>query len=968
MQNLKIEYEKENNSFIITTNNKISLTTLSNIFQNFDISIINSKTIYKNNIYTYQLATDIENINLFLQHKSIFLEIIQKAILNEIYIVCKLYYMAWEGLNLREIELLKSLIKYQKQLLYEFNENLITKTLIKYSHLTKLIIEYFINKFTNKPFEVSIIKEKINNIKNLNEDRIFRILFEIVKNIEKTNYFLNKETISFKVFTKNFKHLLFGIQPNIEIFVYHTDFNGIHLRMSKISRGGIRYSNREDFREEIKDLLITQEAKNAIIIPEGAKGGIVVYNNKDEFKKHYSLFIDAMLDLIEIKNISLDKDFYLVVAADKGTSNMSNVANEIAIKKGYFLKDAFASGGGTGYSHKELGITAKGAILSANRFFLEKNKNIYKDKISVVGIGSMRGDVFGNGMLLNKNFLLIAAISHNEIFIDPNPNPIVAYNERKRLFENSLSWSEYDKSKISKGGGVFYRNQKTITLTKEIKKLLNTKKETLTPDELIKKLLCLKVDLLYFGGIGTYIKSSAEENIHISDKENTNIRVDAKDIKAFCICEGANLALTMKGRFEYALKGGKVNLDAIDNSAGVNISDYEVNIKIVLNSLVEKNIIKEEEKLNILKEIQNEVIDKVLSNNFFQSLLLSLEEKRLNKEKLIKVIDLLESTDYFKRKYYSIPNNKEIEALSLIRPLIAIIMLYSKIFLKKYILNSDLLENSYFNKYLKEYFPKTFYKKFEKQLSPHFLKKEIIATQIANKIINFYGINFLSDFDKKTFKYKIISYLIIDEIININSLRKYILNNISNLKQQYELLIDIEETIEFALKWIVKENIDPFIFLNYKEELQKIIKKDNIFETYKKYKDTFKFLSAIFIIKYEHNYNLNTIFTIFNLIINKFKIKTILLQLQQIKPKTKLDTNLKEEIESLIKHFVITLARKFINSNEFNINNLEKSFKSYLLKNEYENIIKEIKKITNEKKSLTFLSHLANSLILQLFK
>ena len=623
-------------------------------------------------------------------------------------------------MNLREINLSRAFAKYIKQLIPEFSEEIVINTFVKHSKITANFINHFLKKEKLKEF----------NITNEKENKIFILFKEIIKNTTKTNYFLKKETISFKIETKNFKHLLFGIQPNIEMFVYNYDFNGIHLRTSKISRGGIRYSNRiYDFREEIKDLMIAQELKNAIIVPSGAKGGFVINKevSNDEFKEIYKKYIDALLDLIDLNENGDDN--YFVVAADRGTANMSDIANEIAIKKGYFLKDAFASGGKNGYSHKKLGITAKGALISANEHFKKINKDIFKDEISVVGIGSMRGDVFGNGMLLNKKFKLIAAISHNEIFIDPNPNINLAFEERKRLFENSLSWSFYDKNKISKGGGVFKRKGK-IKLSKEIKQLINYNNDYILANELVKKLLTLNVDLLYFGGIGTYVKASDEFNINISDKENENIRVDARDLKAFAVCEGANLAFTMKGRYEYALNGGNINLDSIDNSAGVNISDYEVNMKIILNKLIDKNKLTENEKNSILKELTNEVIEKVLQNNYSQSKYLSINKP--SKEEIIKILNILDNTDFFKREYFYLPHNETINLIfkenKIIRPAHAIIMLSYKIYKKREILKNNLATDE---KFLYEYFPKTFTKMFKKEILNHPLKKEIIATEMV---------------------------------------------------------------------------------------------------------------------------------------------------------------------------------------------------------------------------------------------
>jgi len=701
--------------------------------------------------------------------------------------------------------------------------------------------------------------------------------------------------------------------------------------------------------------------KNAFIIPDGAKGGFYIYNNNADFEKIYSLFIDALLDLIDLPNLNIIKydgeDFYFVVAADKGTSYMSDVANEIAVKRNYFLKDAFASGGSSGYNHKELGITAKGAIKSASRYFIEIGKDIYSDKISVVGVGSMRGDVFGNGMLLNKNFLLIAAISHSEIFIDPNPNAEIAFKERKRLFENELSWSNYDKSKISKGGGVFKRDNKKIKLSPEIKKLLNSKAEYLSGEELVKEILKLKVDMLYFGGIGTYVKASDELNIHISDKQNENIRVNANEINAFCIVEGANLALTQKARYEYALNGGKINMDAIDNSAGVNISDYEVNLKIILNELINKKVITENKKVSILKELTDEVIEKVLNNNESHSLIITLDSKTIYKEKLIKILEILENYTEFKREYFSLPKNSEIESVyykkELIRPVVSLLLLYSKIFLKRYILKNLNLEQ--FEEFFINYFPKSFqYKSF------HPLKKEIIATQITNEILNKFGIDFLSDFNNKSFKSKIFSYLVLMKLYEIDKLFKET-KNIKDVHKQYEVLIDIQKTVKFANRWlsnIQNTNINPFIFLTFKEELFEI----NL-STFQKQKTLIKFLPVILYFRYEGN-DLNVIIKLFEAIVSKFKINKLLKEINEFSPKTKIQKNLKEESEEMIEYFVISLAKEIILSKMFDKNNIKKSVNKFLkTKEKFKDIINEIKK---SKKDILDLVHISNSLILTL--
>jgi glutamate dehydrogenase len=980
-----IKFNKKNELII---NKTTSITLLSKLLDNFNIQILDINKIENKLV----LTLDIDNLESFKENKDIFFEIIKKALNKEITYNCKLYFFAWLGFDLRKISLLRAFVKYQKQLLFEFNENNIIDTFIKHSDKTDLIINYFLKKFSKKEDYLkkeNEIEEKINKIQNLNEFKIINFFYLITKHILRTNYFLNKDTIAFKIDTSKLKPYLFSIQPNIESFVYHEKFNGIHLRISKISRGGIRYSTRNDFREEIKDLMIAQTAKNAIIVPSGAKGGFFIFSTptKEEFKKIYSLYIDALLDLVDTpdtKNLIKydEKDDYFVVAADRGTANMSDIANEIAIKRGFNLKDAFASGGKNGYSHKKLGITAKGALTSANRHFIELNKNIFKDKISVIGIGSMRGDVFGNGMLLNKNFLLLAAISHNEIFIDPKPNPKIAYKERKRLFNESKSWDAYNKDLISKGGGVFKRDAKKIKITSNMKEVFNIKEDYLSGEELIKYLLKAPVDMIYFGGIGTYVKSSEENNLYISDKQNENIRINADEIKAKVICEGANLAFTPKARYEYALNGGKIHIDSIDNSAGVNISDYEVNLKILLNSLIEKNLLDEKEKNKILKDLTDEVVEKVLINNYLQPLRISLDERKIYKEKLINIIEILEKNiEIFKREYFSIPKNSEIEILFYknkpLKPLLSILLLYSKIFLKNYLLK-NLNKCKYCNNFLKDYFPISIYNKYSEEINNHLLKNEIIVTVIANKILNSHGISFISNYKEKEFNYKITAYIILNDLINADNIRNeiYSFDNKKNFEKQYELLLEVEEVINFASRWLIKEleneNINPLMFITYKDKLQTIFykKNKNYIDVFIKWEEIFKFLPAIIYFNRKYSYKLENILKLFETTMKKFNIKKLLRIIKEIKPKNKTEKNLKEEMESMIEYFVITFNEEVIKNN-FNENKINYSINKFLeiKKEDYKEIINEINVICKEKsKSLLEISHITNFLILNLLK
>ncbi|NEW59659.1 NAD-glutamate dehydrogenase, partial [Sulfurovum sp. bin170] len=554
---------------------------------------------------------------------------------------CKILGLAYKvNFSTREVELFRALARYQDQLNPEYNfTQIVNRLMTKYICFTKNSLAYFKAKFDpaikDRKSKIESAKKKLlsslRDIENINDDKMAKMLLLILENIVRTNYYLKKDTISFKIETKNIKHLLKGVQPNFEMFVHSKDIAGVHLRTGLVCRGGLRWSERySDYREEVKSLMRAQEAKNAVIVPNGSKGGFIIKHSEnitmERFTECYSAYIDALLDLVDNQNGTLKddrviaydkKDPYFVVAADKGTASMSDVANSIAVDRGFWMKDSFASGGENGYHHKRLGITAKGSLKATHRFFIEKGVDFYKEPITVVGVGSMGGDVFGNGMLESKHFKLVGAISEKDIFIDPNPDPLVAYKERKRLFgAKNAHWSEY--KKFSKGGGVFSRNSKSIELTSEIKELLDYHQDTIGADELARRIQTLKVDMIYNGGIGTYIKSTDESNLEIGDKENEFVRVDASELRAFTLCEGANLSITQKARIEYALNGGKINLDSIDNSAGVDTSDHEVNFKILFNILEKRGLLEKEHTL--LKDSTEFVVNAVINTNYRQAL------------------------------------------------------------------------------------------------------------------------------------------------------------------------------------------------------------------------------------------------------------------------------------------------------------------------------------------------------------
>ena len=700
--------DMEKPSINIYAVSQLYLSSIIPILHDFGFTIIDEVAykIVKNaqNIYINRFNLKIEDMKKLTDSKDNIEKVISDSLNGKILERCRLFALVYdEDLSIRKIMLLRAMIEYIDQSVISLNQGAILNTITQYSKISKLFVEYFIVKFDPKQTkrekalkdaEESIEKE-IKEVPNIMDDKILKLTYALIKNLLRTNYFLEHESIAFKIDTNNYAENLKGLQPMIEAFVYHPSFSGLHMRMSKISRGGLRWSERhEDYRQEIKSLMITQEGKNSIIIPDGAKGGFVIHETKQKITKEffetvYSSFINNMLDLVDNRidgKIVRDEnviaydgdDAYFVVAADKGTASMSDVANEISKSRGYWLGDAFASGGSNGFGHKELGITARGSLVSTERFFIERGIDIQKTPISVLGIGSMKGDVFGNGLLYSKSFKLLAAISHKEIFIDPAPDAAISYEERARLFKaEDGSWSAYDKKLISQGGGVFFRSQKSIELSPEIKKMLNTTKKTLSGEELARRLLMMKVDLLFNGGVGTYVKSVDESNLDIGDKQNEALRLDGHEVKATVVCEGGNLGFTQKARIEYARSGGEMNIDGIDNAAGVNTSDHEVNLKILLNIIKSKNLLDEEGVNKTLHGLTDQVVNLVLWNNYHQSLTISrdAELSRRYLSDFLSTIEALENNlKSFSRRDFHIPKNESVNEVlcpkgSIVRPL-----------------------------------------------------------------------------------------------------------------------------------------------------------------------------------------------------------------------------------------------------------------------------------------------------------
>ncbi len=685
------------------------------------------------------------------------------------------------GITYRHAEMLRAYSKYLKQVGFAYDLSTIAKAFSDNPEICKLMVRAFDERFnpvTSKKaalmFRGTIveIEHELGNVKSAVDDRICRTFAEIMQATLRTNFFCkDKPYISFKFDCSKVP----GIpkpRPFAEIFVYSTRFEGIHLRGGKVSRGGLRWSDRrDDFRTEILGLMKAQMVKNSVIVPVGAKGGFVLkrtdFANRDEFMEEgvfcYKNFLRGLLDItdnlvagkiVHPENVVRhDKDDpYLVVAADKGTATFSDYANSVSQEYGFWLDDAFASGGSQGYDHKAMGITAKGAWISVVRHFREMGIEVDKDGISVVGIGDMSGDVFGNGMLLSKAIKLVGAFNHMHIFIDPSPDAAKSYEERLRLFKlPRSSWKDYNEKLISKGGGVFERAAKTIDVSKEMREIFKIKVDVITPDELIKAMLTSPVDLLWNGGIGTYVKSESESNDRVGDKANDALRVNGSELKAKVVGEGGNLGFTQLGRIEYAMSGGRINTDAIDNSAGVDCSDHEVNIKIAFASAVQKGNLTTEKRNKILEQMTENVAKLVLRDNQLQTQAVSILESDSAKllESQSRYMTTLEKAGLLDRKIEYLPSDEQLEirqknAKGLTRPELAVLLAYSKIDLYRHIITSDLPDDEYFEKELLRYFPDMMKEDFKEDIASHRLRREIIATATTNSMINRVGSTFIN--------------------------------------------------------------------------------------------------------------------------------------------------------------------------------------------------------------------------------
>jgi glutamate dehydrogenase len=717
----------------------------------------------------------------------------------------------YAGLDTQSVVWLRAWFRYLRQTGSSFGLVTIVDALRRAPAATRALIDLFITahdpEAKNRDKDVERIREQLDGalakVRSIDDDRILRRLRALVEAILRTNAFspAAAEALAFKINSSLVPGLPAPV-PWREIWVYSPRIEGIHLRGGPVARGGLRWSDRrDDFRTEILGLMKAQLVKNAVIVPTGAKGGfypkqLPPMSNRDawlaEGTESYRIFIRALLsitdNLVNDKVVHPDRvvvydgdDPYFVVAADKGTATFSDVANALALERNFWLGDAFASGGSNGYDHKAMGITARGAWISVQRHFLEMGIDVQSDDVTVAGCGDMSGDVFGNGMLLSKSIRLVAAFDHRHIFIDPDPDPKESWKERKRLFDlPRSSWDEYDRALISKGGGVFARTEKSIELSAEVRKLLGIEARSLDPTSLINAILKADIDLLWFGGIGTYIKASTQSHGDVGDPANDVLRVNGDEIRAKVIGEGANLAITQAGRIEFAEHGGRINTDFIDNSAGVDCSDNEVNIKIPLNREMREGRLSESKRNSLLAKMTDEVAELVLEDNRLQSLALSVAEAGGPHAvpAFVRTIELLEATGRLDRKVEGLESSEDLlrrvqENRGLTRPELAVVLSISKIALQDAAEDLQLADDKLLEPQLFDAFPKPMRKPHAAAIRAHRLRHEIVATKVANRLVNRLGPGMAFDLTEEegaSLQQVVSAFLVAERLLDLDKL------------------------------------------------------------------------------------------------------------------------------------------------------------------------------------------------------
>ncbi|HEU4348726.1 MAG TPA: NAD-glutamate dehydrogenase domain-containing protein, partial [Actinoplanes sp.] len=746
-----------------------------------------------------------------------------------------------------EVALLRAYAHYAAQLGGPFGRAYVAEILLAHPEAARALVELFRARFDPAPEPAERARRTeaaqaravmlIDEVSGLDADRILRGQLALITATLRTNWFRRREHVSFKIDPGAVPEMPLP-RPRFEIFVYAPRMEGVHLRFGPVARGGLRWSDRpQDYRTEILGLVKAQAVKNAVIVPVGAKGGFVVQApspGPDEVKACYQMFIAGLLDVTDnlLDGATVPPpdvvrhdgdDSYLVVAADKGTARFSDVANDVAGGYGFWLGDAFASGGSVGYDHKAMGITARGAWESVRRHFRELGRDTQTQDLTVVGVGDMSGDVFGNGMLLSEHIRLVAAFDHRHIFLDPDPDPATSFAERRRMFDlPRSSWADYDTELISAGGGIYPRTAKSIPISPQVRAALDLGEATsMSPAELMKAILLAPMDLLWNGGIGTYVKAATESNADVGDKANDAIRVNGRDLRVKVIGEGGNLGLTQHGRVEFASNGGRIFTDFIDNAAGVNCSDHEVNIKILLGGAVTDGELSVPERDELLAAMTDEVGALVLRDNYEQAIALGNAVTQAYSLLPVhrRMLDHLERTGQLNRELEGLPTDQELavryEACEgLTAPEFAVLLAYSKISLEGDLLADELVDESWTADVLTMYFPTPLRERFAGRMGGHRLRREIIATVLVNEVVNRGGTSFVfraTEESGASAADVIRAYVVIREVFGLRDLWAAVERSDNQVptSAQVKVYLEARRLLDRAVRWLVSNRRSP---------------------------------------------------------------------------------------------------------------------------------------------------------------
>jgi glutamate dehydrogenase len=759
------------------------------------------------------------------------------------------------GLTGREVSLLRAVVKYLRQAGATFSDHYLQQALTGNPSVARLLVGLFGARLDPDRYGLAAadrfgteIERAIDDIASLDQARILRDCLAVVRATVRTNYFQRspegqpKAQLSIKLDPSLMPFLPFP-RLRFEIFVYSPRVEGVHVRGGRVARGGIRWSDRrEDFRTEVLGLMKAEMVKNAVIVPVGAKGGFVTKRPPstggreallEEAADCYRLFVSGLLDLTD--NIVGRKvvpppavirhdedDVYLVIAADEGPASLSDLANRVAADQGFWLGDSFAAGGSHGYDHKRMGITARGAWESVRRHLRNLGLAVQSDDFTVVGIGDMSGDAFGNGVLLSPHIRLVGAFSHAHVFLDPRPDPAASFAERRRLFDlPASSWRNYDPAAISEGGGVFARSAKQIPLSAQVREALDVEAEALTPDELIQALLRAPVDLLWNGGVGTFVKARSESNAEVGDRANDGVRIDGAQLRCRVVGEASNLGFTQKGRIEYALSGGRINTDAIDNVAGVNCSDHEVNLKILLDAAVADGEITTSERNQLLAALTDDVANHVLSESYAQALALSLERGQASDllDLHARLIDDLDQRGFLDRELEELPREERIRELKaanegLTGPELSVLLAHAKIALYTDLLESGLPEDEYLRSELADSLPAPLRERFRPHMRHHRLRREIITTDLANSIVDRAGTTFVSRLAEETgadTAHIARAYAVAVAVFEMRGFWREVqaLDDVIDEDTQVKMLLQGRRLVTRAARWLVRNRRPP---------------------------------------------------------------------------------------------------------------------------------------------------------------